>query len=246
MDAALRVRGLTAGYVPGIPAIEDVELDIAGGYSLAVLGPNGGGKTTLFRALLGQAPWRRGEIEVRGALAYVPQTERARLDFPIDALGVALMGRYGTTPWYRRLSRADRRVAHAALERVGLGDHARTPYGELSGGQRQRVLIARALAQEAGVLLLDEPMSGVDRPSADRVLALLAELRDEGRIVLISTHDIDHARRFDGVLCINRTQIACGSPQDVLNAEVLARTYGAELVRLGDGARAIVVQHHTH
>ncbi len=246
MDAALKVRGLAAGYAPGVPAIEGVDLDVAGGHSVAVLGPNGGGKTTLFRALLGQTPWRRGEVVVRGSLAYVPQTERSRLDFPIDALGVVLMGRYRYAPWYRRLGRDDRRAAREALDRVGLGDHARTRYGELSGGQRQRVLIARALAQEAGVLLMDEPMSGVDRPSAELVLALLEELRDEGRIVLVSTHDIDQARRFDSVLCINRDQVGCGRPDEVLTAAAVARTYGAELVRLADGEQAVVVQHHSH
>jgi len=108
------------------------------------------------------------------------------------------------------------------------------------------VLIARALAQEAGVLLMDEPMSGVDRPSAELVLALLEELRDEGRIVLVSTHDIDQARRFDSVLCINRDQVGCGRPDEVLTAAAVARTYGAELVRLADGEQAVVVQHHSH
>src|SRR5690606_12138272 len=142
-----------------------------------------------------------------------------RLDFPIDAFGVALMGRYGRTPWYRRLSGEDRRAARDALERVGLARHADTPYGQLSGGQRQRALIARALAQDAGILLLDEPMSGVDRPSAERILELLAELRDEGRVVLVSTHDIDQARRFDTVLCIHREQIACGAPDEALTAD---------------------------
>jgi len=120
MDAALKVRGLAAGYAPGVPAIEGVDLDVAGGHSVAVLGPNGGGKTTLFRALLGQTPWRRGEVVVRGSLAYVPQTERSRLDFPIDALGVVLMGRYRYAPWYRRLGRDDRRAAREALAATGM------------------------------------------------------------------------------------------------------------------------------
>jgi ABC-type Mn2+/Zn2+ transport system ATPase subunit len=239
-------RRLSGGYAPGAVAIEGVELEVAAGTSVAVLGPNGGGKTTFLRALLDDLPWRRGEVRVEGAAAYVPQTERPRLDFPIDALGVALMGRYPRLPWYRRLGAGDRRAARAALERVGLAAQERTPFGALSGGQRQRVLIARALTQEAEVLLLDEPLSAVDQAAAERIAALLDELRGEGRIVIVSTHDLDHARRHDRVLCLNRTQIAWGDPARTLTPDVLARTYGAELVRLDERTGAIVVQHHRH
>jgi len=119
-------------------------------------------------------------------------------------------------------------------------------FGELSGGQRQRVLIARALAQEAQILLLDEPLSGVDRPSGERILALLDELRDDGRTVLVSTHDIEQARRFDLVLCVHGEQVAFGPPADVLTPEILQRTYGGELIVLDGGERAVVVQHHHH
>src|SRR6185503_6623280 len=135
--------------------------EVAGGAVAAVLGPNGGGKTTLFRALLGELPYRTGDVTLAGRPAYVPQTESARLDFPVSAHDVALMGAYGRTPWFRRVARADRARADAALERVGLADRAHARFGTLSGGQRQRVLIARALVQDAPVLLLDEPLSGV-------------------------------------------------------------------------------------
>ena len=160
-----------------------------------MLGPNGGGKTTLFRALLGELPVRRGTVELAGRPAYVPQTDRTRLDFPVSALDVALMGAYGRTPWWRRARpRADRAAARAALDRVGLADRARTRFGALSGGQRQRVLIARALLQDAPVLLLDEPLSGVDAVSAARIEAVFGELRAEGRALLVATHDVEQAR----------------------------------------------------
>jgi ABC-type Mn2+/Zn2+ transport system ATPase subunit len=193
------VSELEAGYTTGRAAISGLDFTVAAGEQLAVLGPNGGGKTTLFRALLDELPYRRGEIEVGGEVAYVPQTERSRLDFPIDALGVVLMGTYGSTPWYRRVGAEQRASARAALARVGLADRERTQFGALSGGQRQRVLLARALAREARILLLDEPLSGVDRRSTERLLSVLGELRAEGRAVLLATHDIQQARDSDTV-----------------------------------------------
>lgn len=242
----LRVKGLEAGYVPGRAAITGVEFTAAAGEIIAVLGPNGGGKTTLFRALLDELSEQRGEVEAAGAIAYVPQTERARLDYPVSALDVALMGTYASLPWYRPVGRSERDRALSALARVGLEAEADAPFGTLSGGQRQRVLIARALAQEASILLLDEPLSGVDAPSADRVLAVLDELRRDGAVVLVATHDISQARRFDRVLCINRSQIAFGAPDEALAPATLKQTYGAELIVLDGGERAVVVAHHEH
>jgi ABC-type Mn2+/Zn2+ transport system ATPase subunit len=244
--ALVRVSGLEAGYATGRSAISGLEFTVAAGEQLAVLGPNGGGKTTLFRALLDELPYRRGEIEVGGEVAYVPQTERSRLDFPIDALGVVLMGTYGSTPWYRRVGAEQRASARAALARVGLADRERTQFGALSGGQRQRVLLARALAREARILLLDEPLSGVDRRSTERLLSVLGELRAEGRAVLLATHDIQQARDSDTVLCINHHQTAFGPPEEALTTDALELTYGGELIVLPDGGRAVVVQHHAH
>jgi len=242
----VRTSDLTGGYVPGRDAIEAVTFALETGQMAGILGPNGGGKTTLFRALLGELPQRRGTVELAGSPAYVPQTDHARLDFPVSALDVALMGAYRRTPFYRRLGRGERATAEAALERVGLADRARARFGTLSGGQRQRVLIARALVQDARVLLLDEPLSGVDAPSAVRIEAVLAELRDEGRALLVATHDVEQARRFERVLCLHRRQVAFGAPAEVLTAPVLQETYGDELVVLEGGRAAVNVGHHHH
>lgn len=246
MSTLVRARGLAAGYRRDEPAIREVTFTALAGQAVALLGPNGGGKTTLFRALLGELPAQAGEAEIAGRRAYVAQAERSRLDFPVSALDVALMGTYPSTPWYRRTGRRERAIAEAALARVGLADSADTAYGSLSGGQRQRVLIARALAQEPEVMLLDEPLTGVDRRSGERVLAVLDELRAEGRAVLVATHDIHQARRLDRVLCINGRQIAFGSPKEALTEEALQATYGGELVVLDDGTRAVAIQHHAH
>jgi ABC-type Mn2+/Zn2+ transport system ATPase subunit len=245
MSAAITVRDLSAGY-NGAIALSDVTFTATQGQAVAVLGPNGGGKTTLFRALLRELPATTGTIELTGTSAYVPQTERSRLDFPVSALDVALMGAYGRTPWYRRIAGGDRAQARAALDRVGLADRAGTRFGALSGGQRQRVLIARALVQDARVLLLDEPLSGVDAPSAARIESVLRELRDEGRALLVATHDVEQARRFERVLCLHRRQVAFGAPADVLGGSVLQETYGDELVLLEGGRPAVNVGHHDH
>ncbi len=241
--AAVRVSGLSGGY-GGAPVIEGVDLALPGGARVGLLGPNGGGKTTLLRALLGELPDVAGELTVEGRLGVVPQTERSRLDFPVSALDVALMGTLSRLPWWRRPSRADRRAALAALERVGLRAEARRTFGELSGGQRQRVLVARALVQDARVLLLDEPFSGLDDPSTRLLESLFTELAAEGRTLLISTHEIDQARGWDLVLCLNRAQIAFGPPDAVLTRDVLERTYGADVVELPGGGRGVMPPHH--
>ena len=244
--SGVRVHGLSGGYAPGRDALRDVDFAAGPGEVVGVLGPNGGGKTTLFRALLGELPVRRGEIVLAGRPAYVPQTDRARLDFPVSAFDVVLMGAYARTPWYRRLARADRDGARSALARVGLDDAAETTFGALSGGQRQRVLIARALLQDAAVLLLDEPLSGVDAVSAARIEAVFDELRGEGRTLLVATHDVRQAAGWDRVLCLNRRQIDYGRPAAVLGPETLRETYGGDLIVLASGERAVEVGHHSH
>jgi manganese/iron transport system ATP-binding protein/manganese/zinc/iron transport system ATP- binding protein len=213
-----------------------------------VLGPNGGGKTTLFRVLLGELEPTAGGVELSGRPAYVAQTERTRLDFPVTARDVALMGTLAAGRWWLPPRRPERDAAAVALERVGLTGVAGVRFGELSGGQRQRALLARALVQDAPVLLLDEPLSGVDPASARLITGVFDELRSEGRAVLVASHDVESARSFDLVLCLNRHQVAFGAPAETLNRAALEATYGRELIVLdhGGGTRAVTVQHHEH
>ena len=240
-----RTNDLAAGY-GNRPAIEGVTFEVDTGQRVALLGPNGGGKTTLLRALLGELRPMRGTVEVRGRAATVPQTERSRLDFPVSALEVALMGALPRLAWWRRPGHTDRDAARAALDRVGVADRAHDTFGDLSGGQRQRVLIARGLVQDAQLLLLDEPFSGLDVPAAASLESLIAELADEGRGIVIATHDLRQATRWDMVLCLNRRQIAFGKPDDVLDRGVLEATYAGAIVEIPGSDRVGVLPAHHH
>ena len=238
--------GLAASY--GGPIVLDhVTFTLDPGERIGVLGPNGGGKSTLFRVLLGELPPVRGRVSVAGPLGFVPQTERSRLDYPVSALDVALMGTLTRAAWWRPAGRRERHFAYAALERVGLAELADEQFGELSGGQRQRVLVARALVQDTPILLLDEPFTGVDRPSAELLEEVLTSLALEGRGILLATHDLEQARAWDRVLCLNRRQIAFGPPAETLTRGVLEETYGGEIITLPgpeEAAVGILPPHH--
>jgi ABC-type Mn2+/Zn2+ transport system ATPase subunit len=247
-DAAIGVVGcedVALAYGPRT-AVSGVTFAARPGERVAVLGPNGGGKTTLFRALTGELEAVAGRVVAPARCGVVPQTERSRLDFPVSALDVALMGAVSWLPWWRRPGRADRAQARAALDRVGLGDLAGETFGALSGGQRQRVLLARALVQDARALLLDEPFSGLDTRSTELVMGLLDDLAAEGRAVLIATHDVEQARAWDLVLCLNRVQVAFGPPAETLTLPTLERTYGGAIVELPGGHGVLPPHHHEH
>jgi len=244
----LEAEDIAVGYA-GRAVLSGVSFHASAGSSICVLGPNGGGKTTLFRALTGELTPLGGRMWVEGRPAYVAQSDHARLDFPVSALDVALMGTLATGRWWLPARRADRDRAREALERVGLADRADVRFGALSGGQRRRVLLARALVQEASVLLLDEPLAGVDPTSAKTIAIVFGELRAEGRTLLVASHDVESARAFDAVLCLNGRQVAFGPPGENLGAAVLEQTYGSELILLpGEHGqvRAVAVQHHDH
>lgn len=219
------VRGLHVAHGAAL-ALEDVEFAVPAGRTVAVLGANGSGKTTLLRALAGELTPRSGRVVRRGRCAMVPQTDRSRLDYPVSALDVALMGCLPGLAWWRRPGRAERYQARSALATVGLGELEHLPFGTLSGGQRQRALVARALVQDAPLLLLDEPLASVDEVTATRLVDLFEELASKGRSLLIATHDLAHAERCDLVLCLRRRQVAFGPPVEVLRTSALGETFG--------------------
>ena len=244
---ALRLDGLAAAYGRDL-VLEGVTGCVDPGGSLALIGPNGAGKSTLIKAILGLVPAAAGTVEVLGTtpqrarsrVAYVPQADTLDPQFPVDAMQVVLMGRYRRIGWLRRPGREDRQAAAAALDRVGLAARAGDRFGTLSGGQRQRVLLARAIAQEARLLLLDEPFNGVDSTTTEVVLDVLAELRAAGVALVMATHDLSVAHLACGDACLlNRQQVAFGPIEDALTADTLKATYGGTALVLAGGSTII-------
>jgi manganese/iron transport system ATP-binding protein len=229
--------------------LRDVTFDLAAGRTAALVGPNGGGKSSLIRSVLGMADVIEGAVTVLGAapgcalgrIAYVPQLDTLDADFPVSVARVVLMGRYRRIGWWRPTRAAERRIAAEALDRVGLVARAGDRFGLLSGGQRQRVLVARALAAQPRLLLLDEPFNGVDAVSQAAILQVLAELAADGAAVVISTHDLSLARQVADLVClVNGRQYAAGPPGDTLTAGLLRQAYGSQAIDLGDGRTVLV------
>jgi manganese/iron transport system ATP-binding protein len=228
--------------------LEGVTGVVAPGGSLAVIGPNGAGKSTLIRAVLGLVPLAGGRIEVLGTtperarerVAYVPQADVLDTEFPVSVLQVVLMGRYRSIGWVRRPSRADKAAARDALDEVGLAHRAGDRFGVLSGGQRQRVLLARAVAQGARLLLLDEPFSGVDTRTTEALLVVLRRLRAGGVAVVMSTHDLSVAHlACDEACLLNHHQIAFGPVEHALTPDLLRATYGGTVLLVEPGATLV-------
>lgn len=223
------------------------ELSLAAGTVTALVGPNGSGKSTLLHAMAGLLAPAAGTLTVRGDVAYVLQSMAATEHLPITVGEVVTMGRYGQRGPFGRLRPADRALVADALERLELGDLVRRPFGELSGGQRQRALVAQALAQDAAVLLLDEPLTGLDLASADRIHEVVEGERDRGRTVVVATHDLPEAQRADHVVLLAGRVVRAGPPGAVLTADALAEAYGGRLLRLGGGALLLDDgAHHDH
>ncbi|MFZ6031630.1 MAG: metal ABC transporter ATP-binding protein [Chloroflexota bacterium] len=242
-DARLEFEGVTVAY-NGRPVLQDITFHVPHGARVAVVGPNGAGKSTLFKALVGLLPLRAGRILIHGqsrgshqdCVAYVPQRGEVDWRFPVTVEDVVMMGRYGRQGWLRRPSRADRQVVARCLDQMNIADLARRPIGDLSGGQQQRVFLARALAQEPHILLMDEPFTGVDVSTQETTLALLDRLQSQDVTMMISTHDLHlAAERFDQVVLINHRLVAYGAPQEVFTNERLAEAFGGRILVLPGG-----------
>ena len=240
------VEGLTVAYGER-RALDDVSLTLPRGAVVGLIGPNGAGKTTLLRALLGTVRPSAGTASVTGTTGFVPQIGPGGWDFPLSAGDVALQGAYRRAGWLRRPSSDERDRARTALAAVGMEPYARRQVGQLSGGQRQRVLLARALVQEADLLLLDEPLSGADAPTETAFSDILGRLRDEGRTVVVSSHDLAWASaRCDLVCLLAGRVIAFGPPSEALDATCLAKAYGGQVVDIGGVLVLAPEGHHAH
>ncbi len=219
-------------------ALSDVSVDVAAGSFVGLIGPNGSGKSTLLRALLGILPLESGSVLVNGqppsqardSFAYLPQRQHVDLDLPLRAWDVVMMGRIRHTGWLKPIRREDRDIVEWALRRVGLWERRNSPIGAMSFGQQQRVFFARALAQQGSILLLDEPMNGVDPQTQELFVELLSSYHAEGKTIVMATHDLTQAAGMcDKLLVLKQRLVAYGSVEAVLNEDVLNEAYGVHL-----------------
>jgi manganese/iron transport system ATP-binding protein len=243
-EARLELDQVTVAY-NGRPALREVSFQVPHGAQVAVVGANGAGKSTLFKALVGLLPVRSGRILIHGSplgshhdcVAYVPQREDVEWRFPVSVEDVVMMGRYRRLGWLKRPSAQDRAIVSSRLEQMGIASLAKRPIGDLSGGQQQRVFLARALAQEPHILLMDEPFTGVDIATQEATLELLTQLKTQQVTILISTHDLSlAARHFDLVLLLHRRVVAFGAPTEVLTTQALSEAFGGQVLVLENGA----------
>ncbi|CAA2142441.1 manganese/iron ABC transporter ATP-binding protein [Hyphomicrobium sp. ghe19] len=238
--AGLAVRNATVTYRNGHTALRDASFAIPTGTIAALVGINGSGKSTLFKAIMGFVRLAQGDISILGQpvdralkqnhVAYVPQSEDVDWNFPVLVEDVVMMGRYGHMGMMRIPRRADHEAVSAALARVNMSDFRKRQIGELSGGQKKRVFLARALAQDGRVILLDEPFTGVDVKTEDAIIKLLRSMRDEGRVMLVSTHNLGSVPEFcDRTVLLNRTVLAHGRTAEIFTQANLEQTFGGVL-----------------
>lgn len=238
----ISARDVTVTYRNGMTALKRASFEIPRGTITALVGVNGAGKSTLFKAIMGFVPAASGEISLlglsvkealkRNLVAYVPQSEEVDWSFPVLVEDVVMMGRYGHMGFLRRPKAADRAAVDRALARVNLSDLRHRQIGELSGGQKKRVFLARALAQDGQVILLDEPFTGVDVQTEEQIITLLRELRAEGRVMLVSTHNLGSVPEFcDRVVLVKGTVLAYGPTETTFTHSNLERAFGGVLRR---------------
>jgi ABC-type Mn2+/Zn2+ transport system ATPase subunit len=240
--ARIDIDHLTVLY-DGEPAVENLTLQIPEGTRVAVVGPNGAGKSTLFKALVGELPIHSGYVSIhcqplgshQDCVAYVPQREEIDWHFPVTVEDVVMMGRYGRLGWLRKASEQDREAVARSLAQIEISELAKHSISELSGGQQQRVFLARALAQEPHILLLDEPFNGVDAPTQEAIFVLLDDLKKKSVTVMVAIHDLNQAMRyFDHALLLNKSLIAFGTPRQVLSSRNIRAAF-ADKVMVLDG-----------
>jgi len=243
---ALEVDHLTVSYQQK-PVLRHVNMRVRRGELLAIVGPNGAGKSTLLKAILGLVKVDAGTIRVLGEdvdaareqIAYVPQTDNADWDFPVTVREVVLMGRYGLLGLFGRPGRRDRDLAEQCLATVGMAEFAGRHIRQLSGGQQQRVYLARALAQEADVLLLDEPFAGVDARTEEAIFELMDRFSADGKTLIVVNHNLQILHRFGAVLLLNQTSVAYGPPDEVVTEENLQRLYGGRMSFVDEAERLL-------